>query len=150
VTQDVLDLADLRSRIIFPDMTGNEFDRRWAQIPIQGRLLAFLLFPLFFGWISLFGTRSWLAQGLGAEDLPTRAEILQSDDALTPIEHLIGEERDRALVRYLERFYEERHSEKQIVAVAYGAAHMRAAMQMLLGTLHYRVARADWITVFEC
>jgi hypothetical protein len=36
-----------------------------------------------------------------------------------------------------------------MVGVVYGAMHMRNAINFLLNVLNYRVAKAEWVTVFD-
>lgn len=38
---------------------------------------------------------------------------------------------------------------KKVIGVVYGAMHMRNVIRFLLSGLNYRVAGAEWVTVFD-
>jgi hypothetical protein len=59
------------------------------------------------------------------------------------------DERDRRLNTHLQKLYDSHRQDKKIVGVVYGARHMRNIIRFLLGRLNYRVAKAEWVTVFD-
>jgi hypothetical protein len=70
-----LDLSGLGVPVVGPDMSAAEFGQRWRQLAVAPRLLVWCLVPLFAAGIALFGSRRFLARGLGSlDDLPAREE----------------------------------------------------------------------------
>jgi len=55
----------------------------------------------------------------------------------------------RRLITHLQKLYDSHRQDKKIVGVVYGARHMRNIIRFLLGRLNYRVAKAEWVTVFD-
>lgn len=49
----------------------------------------------------------------------------------------------------LDKIHRERHTEPIDVAIVYGAAHVNPAITYLITAHGYRVADAEWLTVFD-
>jgi hypothetical protein len=149
VTQrEGLNTKSLRDRILRVDMTGRAFDERWSALPWKLRMQLYFFLPVFVAYMFLRGTRAMLAEHLALEDLPSREEVLEADESFAPLDALVIDERDRQLVRSLEEIYLAKQQTGKKVGVLYGARHMRCAADYLLHTLNYRVAKAEWVTVF--
>lgn len=56
-------------------------------------------------------------------------------------------QRDEQLIRVLSEIHRDRSAEPGTVAVVYGAAHIPAAADHLIGTLRYHVEHAEWLMV---
>src|SRR4030095_11280847 len=107
----------------------------------------FFLLPVYILYLLFFGTRQTLAQNIAVEDLPSEQEILFDDEHFADLDALLIDERDRTLLVNIKRVYES--GGNKTIGIIYGARHMRNAVDFLLRNLNYRVAKAEWITVFD-
>jgi hypothetical protein len=150
VTQrDGMKISALRDKIVNSDMEGRAFDERWSALPLELRAQLFLLVPFWVVYLFFFGTRAALAERLSIEDLPSSDEILFRDESFEKLDTLLLDERDRWLITHLQKLHDSHRQDKKIIGVVYGARHMRNIIRFLLGCLNYRVARAEWVTVFD-
>lgn len=150
VTQrDGMKVSGFRDKIINSDMKGREFDERWSSLPLGLRAQLFLFVPIYVVNLFLFGTRESLAENIALEDLPSSDEILLQDESFEKLDTLLVDERDRQLITNLKKLHDSQRQDKKIVGVVYGAMHMRNAIRFLLGGLKYKVAKAEWVTVFD-
>ncbi len=99
-------------------------------------------------YLYLFGTRRFIAEHLSYDDLAGRDEILDHDERYKELDDLIVDQRDRKLLCVLKQFLKENSTTKKVIGILYGAGHMRPIIQSLLAS-GYRVAEAEWITVFD-
>jgi hypothetical protein len=53
------------------------------------------------------------------------------------------------IMRKIADLHEGRGKDHQTVAIVYGATHMRSVMSYLLRKLNYKIANAEWVTVFD-
>lgn len=146
--QEGLKTTNLRSKILRADIAGHVFDERWAALPLSLRLQLLLFVPVYALYLFLFGTRETIAAYIALEDLPAREEILLQDESFEKLDALLIDERDRSLLQSIETLYRAKRNDKQVVAIVYGAMHMRNVTGFLLHTLKYRVEKAEWVTVF--
>jgi pheromone shutdown protein TraB len=129
-------------------MRGAEFDARWQTVPrwqralLRGAVGAAVAGQAAFGdrWLQLVLEHSTL------DDLPTNRETL-AKDPMPDIERVVLDERDERLVAALVDLHERRHDEQAVVAVTYGAEHMRAVVTQLNRRFGYRVRAGEWLTV---
>jgi hypothetical protein len=150
VTQrDGMKISGFRDKIINSDMDGRAFDERWSALPLGLRAQLLLFLPIYVVNLFLFGTRETLAENMAFEDLPSSDEILLQDESFDKLDALLMDERDRRLNTHLQKLYDSHRQDKKIVGVVYGARHMRNIIRFLLGRLNYRVAKAEWVTVFD-
>jgi hypothetical protein len=147
VTQDALRLEECRAELLHADITTGEFVDGWLRIPWHWRVVISTVGPLYGAYRYLTASRASIAKGLGCEDLESRDEILQSDD-MPELKELILHRRDARLVQALEGVLGASR-EAQVVAVIYGAGHMRAVTRALMGKHRYRVVHSEWLTVFQ-
>src|SRR5215475_10405238 len=147
--QDGMKVSGLRDKIINSDMEGRAFDERWSVLPLGLKAQLFLFLPIYVVNLFLFGTRETLAENMALEDLPSSDEILLQDESFEKFDTLLIDERDRRLITHLKKLHDSQQRDKKIVGVVYGARHMRNAIRFLLGGLKYRVAKAEWVTVFD-
>jgi hypothetical protein len=147
--QEGMKVSGLRDKIINSDMEGRAFDERWSALPLGLKSQLFLFLPIYVVNLFLFGTRETLAESMALEDLPSSDEILLKDEDFEKFDTLLVDERDRRLITHLQKLYDSHQQDKKIVGVVYGARHMRNIVRFLLGRLNYRVARAEWVTVFD-
>ena len=140
---------DFREKILNSDMDEQAFDERWSSLPIRLRAQLFVFVPVYVVYLFLFGTRATLAEYIALDDLPSADEVLSEDDDFEQLDTLLVDERDRKLIEHIARLHDESSEEAQTVGIVYGALHMRAAMAFLLKKLNYRVAKAEWVKVFD-
>jgi hypothetical protein len=145
--QDALRAAAFRGKVTNADMAGNAFDARWSSLPLLLRIQLFFLLPVYILYLLFFGTRQTLAENIALEDLPSEDEILLEDERFADLDSLLIDERDRTLLGNIKRVYESDGT--KTVGVIYGARHMRNAVDFLMRTLNYHVAKAEWVTVFD-
>lgn len=146
--QDGMRVESFRANIVNADMEGTAFDERWSSLPIFIRLQLWVLVPFFVIYLFLFGTRATLAANLAFDDLPSSEEILLEDEDFAQLDSLLLDERDRILIEYIAKLVDQPKDAKQ-VGIVYGAGHMRSTMRFLMQTLNYRVAKAEWVKVFD-
>jgi hypothetical protein len=96
-----------------------------------------------------------VAMAVGGRNWLLRRNFEVSDDSeprmrSSFLHRVILEERDELLVAAVTRIHEERNGEAIDVAVAYGAAHMPAVVQTLVGRLGYRPIRGgEWLLAID-
>jgi hypothetical protein len=148
VQQDDLGLDALGARVIRPDMTGAQFERRWRQsVPAWQRALFWCAAPLFSVGLMVFGSRRMLSRHLALDDLPTREQEL-ARDAFGGVDQVMLDERDALVVKVLEQLHAE-CAEPVRVAVVYGAGHVPGIAAALVSRLGYHASSAEWLTVFD-
>jgi len=89
-----------------------------------------------------------LAENIALDDLPSFEEIMYHDEDSEAYDALIVDERDRILIEHIGRL-EAQQSEAKQIAIVYGARHMRSTMKFLMQKLNYRVAKSEWVKVFD-
>ena len=102
----------LPGTLIHADLSGQEFDRGWRQIPILHRLLVYLLAPIVGLVLRFGGTKQLLAQGLRVDDLSAEEAYGDENSGWDAIDRVIVDLRDRHLVGVLRRFFEEHRSQR--------------------------------------
>lgn len=147
--QEGLRVSRFREKVVNPDMGGRAFDERWSSLPLGLRAQLLFLIPLYVAYLFLCGTRETIAENIAVEDLPSSEEVLSRDESLEKLDNLLIDERDRRLLDSIRRLHDSGRGDKKIVAVVYGATHMRHVTGFLIDELKYRVAKAEWVTVFD-
>jgi len=147
--QEAMKVSRFREKIINSDMEGSAFDERWSSLPLSLKAQLFLFIPIYVVYLFLFGTRETLAENIALEDLPSSDEILLQDESFEKLDALLVDERDRKLIDSIEKLHDASRQDKKVVGVVYGAMHIRNAISFLLHKLNYRVAKAEWVTVFD-
>ena len=150
VTQkEALSLLDLRERVIHVDMQGDTFDNGWAMLPLSVKAIMYCGVPIFVAYLLLFGTRNIIAENISMDDLPSRDEILNSDEEFGKLDSLLVDQRDQIIISKINSLYETSRQENKVVGVVYGAAHMRNIILFLSEKLGYRIVGSEWLTVFD-
>jgi hypothetical protein len=150
VTQEeALLLKGLKGKIVNADMKGDAFDKAWSGLPLPLRGFRLAAGPVLASYLLLFGTREMIAERMGIDDLPSRDEVLSEDEYFDKLDDLIVDERDKVLLSHIASLDQAASRQKQLVAVLFGAKHMRAVSALLLHRLGYRILQSEWITVLE-
>jgi len=138
-----------RERILNADMEEQVFDERWSSLPIVLRAQLFIIVPVYVVYLFLFGTRETVAKNLALEDLPSSDEILSQDQSFEQLDSFLVDERDQKLIEHIAKLNDQRSEEPQRIGIVYGAFHMRSTVAFLMQKLNYRVAKAEWVKVFD-
>lgn len=147
VSQKSMKLDHLEGRLIHADVKGDDFERRWRDLRAWVRFVLPLVAPLYGLYMRHFGTRADIARVLGMNLRKSRREILVGKDYEKVTEVLL-DWRDKRLLDVIEQ-QRQRHKNADLrIAVLYGARHMRAVIRHLVEKRGYRVAKAEWATVF--
>ena len=146
--QDALRMEGFGEKILNTDIEGAAFDERWSSLPISLRAQLLVMVPIFVVYLFLFGTRETLAESIALDDLPSSEEILSEHEDFEPLDALIVDERDRILLEHVARLEDQQNGPRQI-GIVYGARHMRTTIRFLMQKLNYRIAKAEWVKVFD-
>jgi len=150
VTQrEGMKVSSFRAKIINTDIEGRAFDEQWSSLPLVLKVQIFLLMPVYVIYLVLFGTRDTIAENIAVEDLPSSNEVLFQNNDFDKLDALLIDERDRRLIRKIESLHEANGNDKKTVGIVYGAMHMRNVANFLLHKLRYRIAKAEWVTIFD-
>lgn len=141
---EALDMESLGAELIHADMSGNEFDREWSNLPFAMRLSVILFTPLLGIVLKLFGDKILLSVSGDVNDLPDRSAVLNPDD---PFSGLIIKKRDKELLKRLDNVFREKRSKNQTIGIVYGAKHMPAVAGYLINNLGYYVQDARWVNI---
>jgi hypothetical protein len=147
--QEGMKVSRFREKIVNSDMEGRIFDERWSELPLSLKAQLFFFIPVYVIYLALFGTREMLAENIALEDLPSSEEVLLQDESFEKLDTLLIDERDRKLIDSIGELHDSSQGDKKTVGVVYGAMHMRNVINFLLHKLNYRVAKAEWVTVFD-
>src|SRR5688572_15388634 len=147
--QEGMKVASFRDKLMNADMELRAFDEQWSSLPLALRAQIFFLVPVYVIYLFLVGTRETIAENIAVEDLPSSNEVLLQDDDFDKLDALLIDERDRRLIRNIANLDEANGKDKKTVGVVFGAMHMRNITGFLLHKLKYRIAKAEWVTVFD-
>jgi hypothetical protein len=141
LVEDDIPYGDLGVPIVTPDITGEEFDQGFGELPWKAQLFTWAAVPVVAVGQFFAGRRAIL--NLEVNDLPTRAEELQGEDMDAFMDLLLGR-RDEKVLTALAEIVRDRADETIDVAVVYGAGHVPGILRGLY-KLGYRVVSADWV-----
>jgi hypothetical protein len=147
--QDGMRVESFRANIVNADMDGSAFDECWSSLPVLLRAQLFIIIPVFVVYLFLFGTREVLAENIALDDLPSSEEIISEDEDFEQLDSLIIDERDRKLIEHIARLEDQQTEDLKQIGIVYGARHMRTTIAFLMQKLNYRVAKAEWVKVFD-
>jgi hypothetical protein len=148
VTQsDALRLRELQAKLIHSDVSPATFAGYWTRIPWHLRMAFLVCAPLLGAYLYLTATRPSIGKRLSIEDIPLAGDGSSLDD-VPGARAAIVTRRDERLIEVLEALLA-RSAHPSIVGIVYGAGHMKAVTDALVAKHHFRVARSDWIRVFD-
>jgi len=148
VVQNVaLPLRGLAPRLICADVSSGEFEENWTSIPSHMRLALLLGAPIFGAYQYLTATRESIGRHLGTEDVQSREDTDLRE--MNPEFHkALLDSRDAKLIAAVETVLAEPNA-PGVVAIIYGAGHMRTVTDLLMNKYRFRVTHAEWLTVFD-
>jgi hypothetical protein len=147
VSQKAMKLDHLKGRLIHADVTGDAFESRWWGLKTWVRFVLPLAAPLYGLYMRYFGTRADIARALGMNLRKSHREILASEE-YEGVTKVLLDWRDRRLLDVIEQQWLRHKDADLCIAVLFGARHMRAVIRHLIKKRGYRVAKAEWTTVF--
>lgn len=148
VCQGKMKLDHLEGRLVHADVSGESFDRRWSELAIWARLTVLLAAPLYGLYLRYFGTRAKVARSLNLNLRQSRMEILSVHEDYTKAKDVILDWRDRHLLDVIEEYRSSNQTRDISIGVFFGAGHVKAVVHHLVGKHGYRIAQAEWVTVF--
>lgn len=131
--------------ILWADMPGDEFARRWRKVPLGERLVVNSAAPVLGMYLRMFGSRELLARYLAVND-DTAIDNWRPESGL---DKLVCDEREALLVTALGEIHEQRQHEPINVAIVYGADHALPVVRYLMASFGYVARKPEWVTVFE-
>jgi len=149
IQEDALKFSELPVKIINSDLSGQIFDRGWSALPLSLRAQFVVMIPFMVIYMFFFGTRKFIADRLSLDDLPSREELLYSDEETDEYIALIIDERDKHLISVIENVLNQKAVDRKRIGILYGARHMRNVVLYLQNKRGYRIAQAEWVTVFD-
>lgn len=149
VVQPKLESGNADCKIILADLSGEEFENLWRDIPWWLRAGMAVAAPAAGVYRRFSATRAVLAKGLGMNDLTAREDILAWSFTLAPFLRAVLAQRDTRLCQHLNEVIVENAQNPISVAVVYGAAHMPAVLRNLQEMGSYVPVDSEWLTVFE-
>jgi len=139
-------LMGLPARLVHADVTATEFEESWSQIPWRFRLAIVFIAPLYGAYLYLTATRESIGKTLKTEDVPSSHDEARAD-LMPELEEVMLAGRDAKLVAALESLMDV--EAPKTVGIVYGAAHMKAVTNLLIGKYRYRIGESEWLTVFD-
>ena len=148
VVQSVaLPLKGLAPRLICADVSSGEFEENWTSIPWHLRLGLMLGAPIFGAYQYLTATRESIGRRLSTEDVQSH-EDTQLREKSPEFHKALLDRRDAKLTAAVEAVLAE-PTGAAVVGIIYGAGHMRSVTDLLMNKYRFRVAHAEWLTVFD-
>lgn len=147
--QEGIKVSLFREKILNSDLGGQAFDARWTSLPLSLKGRLFVLIPFYVVYLFLFGTRETLAESIALEDFPSSDEILHYDEGFEQLDTFLIDERDRRLIDHIVKLHDTSYQDKKTIGIVYGAMHMRNVTRFLMHKLNYRIAKSEWVTVFD-
>jgi hypothetical protein len=139
-------LKTLTGRLVHGDVSTGEFGASWGRLPLYARMALLAGAPIYGVLLYLTASRESIGRGLSREDTSSREEAA-AEDASLGVRKVLVDGRDAKLISVLERILDSAGQEK-CVGILYGAAHMVAVTDWLIGKQGYRVTRGEWVEVF--
>jgi pheromone shutdown protein TraB len=148
VVQNVaLPLKGLAPRLIRADVSSGEFEGNWGSIPWNLRLALLLGAPIFGAYQYLTASRESIGRHLSTEDIQSR-EDTELREQKPEFHKALLDSRDAKLTAAVAAILAEPKA-PAAVGIIYGAGHMRSVTDLLMNEYRFRVAHAEWLTVFD-
>ena len=147
--QEQLNPEEFSGKIIYPDVSGENFEKKLTKIPLRYRLTIFTLAPLYGQYMRWFGSREKILKRAGVEMLESRNNILSEDKTTEQFLDILLTWRDKALMMALDEQIKLPANAGKKIAVVYGAEHMRAVLKFLLLKRKFKVIDSEWLTVIK-
>jgi hypothetical protein len=143
LVEDDIPYDDLGVPFVAPDMSGEEFQEGFQDLPWKTRAMMWAVTPVVSIGQFFAGRRALLSPDIEVNDLPTRQEELRGEEWDRFFDLLLDRRDDRAVAAVANVVRD--HGDQELeVAVVYGAKHVPGILRGLYG-LGYRVVQADWL-----
>lgn len=136
------------ARTVHADLTGEEFEREWREVPWRLRALFALIAPLFGLSQKVFASRERLAKRAAMDDRLSSDEVLRWSPDFEVFHRCVGDARDERLLQCLATELDNAPAEGKRIAIVYGARHMRAVIRELTRRGFYS-GKGRWLTIFK-
>lgn len=140
--------AQSRAAIIDADLSRDEFEQHWRNVPLHLRSFLYIAAPAYGLYHRWFGSRGALAKGHALDDLPSRDETLGWTPEFASVDEAIVAARDKRLVEIMGDYLDAARSEPRRLAIVYGAQHMRAVIKELTRR-GFHCADSAWMLIFS-
>ncbi len=144
VRQPTFGLSDGPARLVHADLSTDEFEALWRDLPLWQRVAAAVLTTVFGVWRRFTATRSGIARHMNQDDLPNRETVMAPGTPFEGWENAIRHARDARLRACLRAELSDLTAPKH-VAVIYGAGHMPAVMNELTAIGGFRPVSSEWL-----
>jgi len=140
---------NFKAEIIYPDVSGEAFDKKVNKIPLRYRLMIYILSPLYGSYMRFFGTRKKIISNHNIEMLESRKNLLIDDEFLEQFDDIVLTWRDKALIKALDKQIHSPAATNKKIGIIYGAEHIRAVLKFLMLKRDFKVINSEWLTVIE-
>lgn len=147
VQDKALSVSRFKDKVIKSDLDGHLFDERWSNLSLSLRAEFLIMMPIAILYLFFFGNREKLAKYMLGKGSASTNE--GRDEEMERFARLMGGDRNQALSQHIKGLYESRKREQIKVGIPYGAKHMSRVEKYLERRLGYRVAKREWVTVFD-
>ena len=145
VTQrEALKIKDKGFNLIHGDISTEDFEKSWKNIPLFFRLGILILAPLYGCLQYLVANRNSLASNRNVDSFPAYDKYFD-DEAKQAFEKTILDDRDKILVDVLKKHIDSNIQNKESTAVIYGAKHMPIVLSLLTRFYDYKVTKSEWV-----
>jgi hypothetical protein len=139
-----LNIENMPIQKIHGDVTAEEFDKSWRQIPLWFRTIVLICAPLYGIYQYLVTDRTSLAKDHSVESVPLKNDIDESKESLK-FDEAILHDRDSKLVEVLEDHIATHGNRSETTAIVYGARHIPAVVAFLSEKYGFKVTKSEWV-----
>ncbi|NKB31475.1 MAG: hypothetical protein GKR91_00035 [Pseudomonadales bacterium] len=139
-----LDIENMPIQKIHGDVTTEEFDKSWRQIPLWFRAIVLVCAPMYGIYRYIFTDRDSLAKDHSVESVSLKSDLDDSQESIK-FEEAILHDRDSKLVEVLEEHITTHGNKPETTAIVYGARHIPAVVALLSRKYGFKVTKSDWV-----
>jgi len=147
VVQPPIAVEGADARMVLADLSREEFEREWRDVPLWQRVVLYLLAPVV-GLRRRYVSRARLAKDMSCDDQPSLSEMLAMTPETGALTSAMLDARDRRLLQKLNAEIDAASETSLRVAIVYGALHMRAVARELRETRGFVVQDGEWRMIF--
>jgi hypothetical protein len=136
------------ARVVYADLSGEEFEKEWRAAPAWQRAFIYVFAPVI-GLQRRYSTKAQLAKNMSCEDQPSMRELLAMTPETGALTQAILHSRDQRLLEKLEAELNGSLEPPRTVAIVYGAAHMRAVVREITENRNFNVVASEWRTILN-
>ena len=149
VTQSKFNLKQFQDKLVHADYDANTAKRKWNELSFVDRIKSNVFLPIYMYFQDRTLSRSkfvkYFMKSNADIDL-TEGPMFDKKETLKKYFHY---ERDRIIFEKFDNTINENNSEDKLIAIVYGAGHMRSIFKHLSNKYEYKVVSGEFINVFE-